>query len=243
MTLAQMRNNLGSLINQVDNSGNFSSTIITTAEANRWINQAFEEVYTYYALNDKTIFRQEATLDLEDGVTDYTFGGDATDVLAITWLGIKYSSTDTFFRKAVPRSYPDTLLIGNETFDESAPVYYRITKKVSGTPTNGIRIDPAPDDNITAGLKLMYIEKPAELSSDSDSPARIPADLHKWIVLGASVNCFYKLEQDNRAEKMESRFQGKLLEFVSNTQTTNGDGVRTIKPYRRRRFNINNIDE
>lgn len=242
MTFDTMRNDLGSLINQVDSSGVFSSTIITTTEADRWLNQAYEEVYMWYALANRVAFQQEATLDLSDGVSDYTFGGDATDVLAVLWLGLKYSATDTYYRRAVPRSYPDTLLIGNETFDTGAPVYYRVTKKVSGTPINGIKIDPAPTDDVTTGLKIMYLERPAVLTG-SNTPTRIPSELHKWIVLGASVNCFTKLEQDSRAERMQNRFDKKMAEFMATHQVTSSDGTHVIKPFRRRGFNVYTSEE
>lgn len=238
MTLTEMRNDLGSLINQADGSG-FSSTTITTTEANRWLNQAYEEVYMWYALANKKIFQQEATVDLSDGVSEYTFGGDATDVMAIIWLGLKYSSTDTFYKKAWPMSYPDSLLVGNETYSEGVPVYYNITKKVSGVPTAGVRIDPEPEDDITAGMKIFYLERPAALT-DSDSPSRLPRELHKWIVLGASVNCLFKLGLDEKAELRQVRFDKKLSEYKAMDQVKNSDKVYVIRPVGKRRVSVFN---
>jgi hypothetical protein len=187
----------------------------------------------WYALGNKESFQQKATVDVSDGVTEYTFGGDATDVLAIVSLGIKYNSTDTFFTRAKPLSYPDTVIVGNESFAEGAPVYYRITKKVSGVPTAGIQIDPEPESDVTSGLQITYLERPAHMSEETDTPYRVPKELHKWIVTGASVNCFIKLDQDSRAERMQNRFDKKMAEFMITNQETTSDGVKRIKPTRR----------
>ena len=53
MTLEEMRNDLGSLINQVDGSSEFASTHISDTEADRWLNQAREEIYMRYALENR----------------------------------------------------------------------------------------------------------------------------------------------------------------------------------------------
>ena len=216
MTLEEMRDDLGSLINQVDDDGAFSSTHITSTEADRWLNQAMEEIYMRYAMENREQYEQFATANTVEDQAVYTFGGDATDILAIRWLGIMYSSTDDDYTRARPRSYPDVMITGHEEFSESAPIYFRTTVKVGGVPTSGVRFPDGcvPDEAVTDGIRIMYIERPSQLSEDADEPHRIPHELHKYIVYGAAIKCFEKMEQDERAARMSEKYAAGIRDFI-----------------------------
>lgn len=242
MTLAEIRNELGSRINQTDGSGDFASTIITSTEADRWINQAMEQVYMWYALANREKFQQSATFNIVANQNSYTLGGDAATAMAIMWLGIKFNSTDSDFTRVWPMNYPDIYFqTDDEKYVQSDPHYYRTMTTVSSVPTNTIVIDPTPDANVTAGGKLIYLKPPATLSSDSDVPSRIPSQLHKHIVDGAAVNAFYKLERDDRAASFSKRFQSDIQAFIiqdlsnkQDMQTRPRPSVRDIDTFFRR---------
>ena len=48
MTREELRNDFGSLINQVDNSGEFVTSFVTDTEAEKWLNDYYQEVYKWY---------------------------------------------------------------------------------------------------------------------------------------------------------------------------------------------------
>jgi len=229
MTLQDLRNDLGSLINQVDDSGAFVSSSISTAEADRWINEALRDVYLRYALQNKEALTQRGTFNIEDGIDTYTFGGDGVDILFVTQLGVKYTSTDTYFKRVRPMSYPDTQIIGNETYPSDAPVYYRVSKKVSGVPTNGVKLSPEPTEDVTGGAEIYYIEKHPVLVLTTDAVVRLPDNFASLIPYGAAVKAFHKLDLDNRALVMEKMFNGKIEQGIATDQTDSSDTVKRMR--------------
>lgn len=229
MTLTDLRNDLGSLINQVDDNGAFVSSSVSTTEADRWINEALRDVYLRYALQNKEALTQRGTFNLSNGVDTYTFGGDGTDVLFVTQLGVKYTSTDTYYTRVRPMSFPDTQVIGNEEYPADAPVYYRVTKKVSGVPTNGIKLSPEPTEDVTGGAEIYYIEAHPALTTGTDTVVRLPNNFASLIPYGAAVKAFYKLDLDNRALTMKKMFDNGLEQGVATDQTHNSDTVHRMK--------------
>lgn len=229
MTLEDLRNDLGSLINQVDDNGAFVSSSISTAEADRWINEALQDVYLRYALQNKEALTQRGTFNLEDGVDTYTFGGDGVDILFVTQLGLKYTSTDTFFRRAKPMSYPDTQVIGNETYPTDAPVYYRVTKKVSGVPTNGVKLSPEPEEDVTGGAEIYYIEKHPVLALTTDEIVRLPDNFKNLVSYGAAVKALFKLGMGQDALVMKKMFDNGMEQGIATDQSHNSDGTRRMR--------------
>lgn len=229
MTLATLRNDLGSLINQVDDNGDFVASSISTAEADRWINEALRDVYLRYALQNKEALNQRGTFNLEDGVDTYTFGGDGVDILFVTQLGLKYTSTDTFFRRAKPMSFPDTQVMGNEEYPADAPVYYRVTKKVSGVPTNGVKLSPEPTEDVTAGAEIYYIEKHPVLALTTDSVVRLPDNFSSVIPYGAAVKALFKLGLGSEALVMKKMFDNGMEQGIATDQSHNSDGVHRMR--------------
>ena len=96
MTLEELRNDVGSMINQYDDTTeSFVPGFVTNGEVDRWINQAFEDVYKWYALANKGRFSSTATTDAIAGQAIYTLGGDAKDLLAIESVFVYLHPTDT----------------------------------------------------------------------------------------------------------------------------------------------------
>ena len=224
MTLLQIRNELGSRINQTDNSGNFVSTIVSTAESDRWINQAFEEVYMRYSLANREKFEQNSTFNIIADQNSYSLGGDAAKALAVIWLGIKFNTDDTDFMRIRPLDYPDTYyVLDREQFTQSSPKYHRTMQVVDTIPTVTLQIDPTPDASVTGGGRLLYIKAPAVLTADGDIPQRIPDQLHKAIIDGAAVNAFKKLGRADQKQDSEEDFTSKVEDFLAQDQSNKQD--------------------
>ena len=159
----------------------------------------------------------------------YTFGSDATDILGYPlYVGIKYNSDDDDYTKVslygANNAYKAAY--GRDTFDnftESNPVYTATTIDVSGVFTSAISVKPVPEEPVTNGVHIRYIEKPAELSSDSDVP-RLPLGYQKFIADGAvSDLCDQVLNDHVKADRFEARYQRslqKLLESALAFDTT-----------------------
>jgi len=242
MTLSELRNDLGSSINQTDSSGDFVSGFITTTEADRWINQYFEEVYKWYAVANRDRFAVTSTGDTVEDQATYTFGGDATDLLAVAWVGIMYDSTDEDYTKVIRRDKTDVYLTGSETWSQSNPIYFE--KQIYNTSSEhyelGIEFpeDCIPDEAVTEGLKVMYIERPSHMSDDTDIPEKLPSEIHKHIITGAAIPCFEKMGEYEKAEVMRERFSQITMSFMVQEQSLNSDTTKRIRMSRR---DVNNF--
>jgi hypothetical protein len=237
MTLSEIRNDIGSKINQYsDETDTFVEGFITETELDRWINQAFEELYMWYALANKGRFSVKATVDTVEDQGVYTFGGDATDLLALESVGIKYSSTDTYYKTAYPNTPKRFYLEGGEEAAEGAPMYFerQIYDSVNEEYVLAIEFpeDCIPDTAVTDGLQVWYIERPPELSTGTDEPQKLPKELHKYIVIGASVPALEKMGEYDQASYLEGKFNTKVKSFFIQDQTKTAKGVKTVTPTR-----------
>lgn len=234
MTLAELRNDLGSTINQYNASSDvFVTGFVTTAEATRWLNQSFEELYKWYALANKGRFSVPATVDSVEDQAIYTFGGDAADLLALESVFIKYDTTDTDYTRAYPIEDSDFYLVGSETAAQGAPRYKEI--QVYNTDTSHYVLavefieEGVPDTAVTGGIKINYIERPPKMTEETDIPEKLPSELHKFIVTGAAVNAFIKMGDTTMADYMENRYNMKIKSFFAQEQSLTSKGVKRIK--------------
>jgi hypothetical protein len=238
MTFVQILNDVGSKINQYSTSTDaFVTGFVTTAEAKRWINQSFEDIYKWYALANRGRFSVSATVDTVKDQAIYTFGGDAADLLAIESVFIKYASTDTDYTRVYPIEVNDYLLEGSEKVPQGAPRYTEL--QVYNTDTQhyvlGIEFleDCIPDPAVTDGLMVRYIERPPLMSADADIPEKLPTELHKLIVIGASIPAFEKMGDFEAAGYLEGKYNSQIKSFFSQEQSSTAKGVKRIKPNRR----------
>ncbi len=233
MTLETIRDDLGSIINQVtDSTGEFVSAEISTAEATRWINEAYESAYMQYAFHNKDRFTKETKGDVVDGQKVYTFAdgsGNSLGILGILWLGLKINSTDTEYTRATPRDYPDLYLQGGESFPEKNPVYFRTSAVVSGTLYDGFELAEPISEDITDGIYMRYIKRPTLLSADADIPQYIPTEMHQFLSLGAAVKAYLKLGDTETADKMDSMFNGKIQGYFARDEMVKSDRPRRIR--------------
>lgn len=233
MTFLELRNDLGSLINQTDDSGVFVSTFITTAEANRWLNEAFQEVYKNYSLANRGRFGIEATANTVEDQDVYTFGGDANDLLAITWVGIKYKAADERHTRAENLDQPKAFQSGHEKWSKANPAYFerQIYNESSGHYELGVQFpeDCIPDASVTNGLKVMYLERPPKMENDTDIPEKLPKELHDMIVAGASIKAFKKMGNIETAQQMTGWFDRAVMNLFRQEQSRSAQRVKRIK--------------
>jgi len=175
----------------------------------------------------------------------YTFGGDANDVLRPDWVGVKYSSTDRDYRRAITGEYRDLFEYEkgrnkDDLFDQDDPRYWFDTVNISGTPTSAIIIRPIDwTEALDDAIYMRYLEIPTALSGDNDVP-RLPLGTHKALVFGATADALLKLERFDEANQFEQRYQlakGQLLRYhVSERKQRKVNFMRqNLRFYRRNR--------
>jgi len=227
MTLSELRNDLGSVINQTDTSGDFASTIITTTEANNFINEAALRVYREYALKYPTGLTTTAVGDLTDEQAVYPFGGDASSCMAILSVFVQIDSADEKLTRAYPLQEEEYYETGWEQIPASAPRYIKREILVDGVYASAIEFpeDCVPDHTTTSnsGLKIIYLKRPSAMTEATDYPQRLPSEYHYMISYGASVKAFFKLGQKDDALTMRSLFEQEIINMKHTDRQEHGD--------------------
>lgn len=148
--------------------------------------------------NGTTVTVESTIGDTWDGDTiyvlgqEFSFGGDATNIYQIESVGIKYNSTDTYYRKATLVSKDEIFRNGWEVGTTYAPVVYQTTLTVGGILTSGIGVVGAFQNKVSQAIELTALIMPGELSGDNDIP-RIPtAD----VLIAGATKKGYELKQE-----------------------------------------------
>lgn len=246
MTREELKNDFGSLINQVDNSGEFVTSFVTDTEAEKWLNDYYQEVYKWYATANRDRFTTTAYANTVTDQSIYTFGGDAVDLLAIAWVGLKYSNNDTDYRRVEKMNKADYYDTGYEKATKTSPIYFekQIYNTSSGHYELGVEFPEAciPEESITKGLKVMYIERPARMEEDTDIPEKLPEELHKYISMGAAVKGFMKMGEFAKAEDLTAWFDGAMLGFMAQEQSLSSERTKRVKMPKRDVVNFYRYD-
>jgi hypothetical protein len=233
MTFEELKNDLGSMINQVDDSGDFVSTFVTETEAERWLNFAYQDVYKWYATANRDRFTIPAYANTVEDQDVYTFGGDATDLLAIAWVGIKYDSTDDDYTRVEKLNKADAFDTGFEKWGQTNPKYFEVQlyNEVTTNYELGIEFpeECVPDASVTNGLKIMYVERPEEMSATTDLPQKLPEELHKYIPVGAAVRAFKKMGEFDKAEQLTGWFDRAVLALMTQEQSLSSERTKRIR--------------
>lgn len=233
MTFAELRNDFGSLINQVDNSGDFVSSFITTAEADRWLNQYYMETYKWYATANRKRFATTGYANTVEDQAVYTFGGDAVDLLATAWVGIKYEATDEKHRRAENLNQTKAFETGMEEWSKLKPVYFERTIYNETTGHYEIAIEfperCVPEESVTKGIKVEYIERPPTMANDNDMPEKLPEELHAFIPSGAAIKGLKKMGEYQKAEQLMNWYDRSVLGFITQEQSLTSEKSKRIK--------------
>lgn len=238
MKLSEIRNDVGSKINQYnDTTDTFVPGFVTTAEVDRWTNQSFEDIYKWYALANKGRFSVPATADTVEGQAVYAFGGDAVDLLAIEYVGVKLSSTDSDYTTVYPLDQGNFYQVGSEKVPENAPRYFerQVLNELTGNYMLAIEFpeDCIPKENITDGLLIKYIERPPLMTEDDDIPEKLPRELHKLLVLGAAIPALEKMGEYDSASYLDGKLAVQIQSFFAQEQSKTSPGVKRIRPRRK----------
>jgi hypothetical protein len=188
-----------------------------------------EEFATITAYTSATTVTVNVTLgDTWDGDTIYVLGNEFTygtalsDLKEIKRVEIKYASTDTEW---IEMQEIDQSLAQNVRSTVN-PGYYRTSLLVGDELVAAIGIDPYPQ-YYNGLLKITYIKRPKELSSDSDSPVLNVPGISQVIIDGVTAwGKGLKGEWDD-ADRYRAQYEGN-----PNSRTTGGKVglIRNYKP-------------
>lgn len=233
MTLSELRNDLGSIINQTDTSGDFASTIITTTEADRLVNEATLRVYREYALRYPEGLTTTALGDVIEDQAVYPFGGDASSLMAISAVFVEITDGDDELTRVYPLDEHEFYQTGWEKIPEDAPRYIRRNVLVDDVYTSAIEFPESciPDHTSTGdtGLKIVYLKQPATLTEETDYPQRLPDEYHYIIPYGASVKALMKMGEDERALRNKALFEQEIVNMKHTDRQDNADKSYRLK--------------
>lgn len=204
-----------------------TSAIFTTDMIDAWVYNTTDGASAKIksVTNTTTVTLDTTIGDDWDGDTIYvftgkfTFGGDMTDCYRVEWVGVKYASTDTDFRRVRATNDRDVFerwrgRTQNDTFTQMDPVYMFKTIDVAGAMTSAIEIRPIDwEEAISDAIYVRYIERPAELSADGDTP-RLPIAHHKLLVWGAVADAYTKIGNFDKAQFFEQKYNNEFRRLV-----------------------------
>ena len=214
------------------NNGMVGDTVYNSTE------EESAEITAYTSATTVTV--DETIGDDWDGDTIYILGhefglgGNATDVRNITRVAVKYDSDDSYYATCRYMSKNKALLVGNESYYESDPIWYPTTVDISSVATSAIGIFPEASVNVASGVQIDYVEQPAAMSSDSDVP-RLPLGAHSVLVYGATADALRKLMRLDEADRFEQLYQAGKVAMVTSYLLTRGSGTPKVTPSRRLR--------
>lgn len=192
---------------------NVTSTDYSDTNINRAINKHYHNLFAVImrVMGEWEVQGETATTALVNNQKEYPI---PTDLLQLKRVEINYDGDTNTWRKAkiLDISEVDTAL-GNtpERFGENTP-YVRVFD-------NSMFLEPTPDENQSASLKIWYTKDWTELSSATDEP-NIPECAVEYLIHGACldfaiphrpdrVNLFSQL-MDKDVKRIEDYYTNKL---------------------------------
>ncbi len=163
--------------------------------------------------------------------SEFTFGGNATDIYVLESVGLKYETTSDYFVQTDRRNFFDFYQEGGEVGNSARPIIYLTTVNVSGTPTSGVGIIPAFDAKIEKAVLISYIGIPAAMSNASDLP-RVPTA--SALISGGTAKAFEKIRMFKEASYWNTKYKIDKRDTLSHYRihTTILGGAK-IRPSRR----------
>lgn len=224
-------------------AGSTSSTLVasTAIFANSMVgdtvyNSTDDETRTITGYTNTTTVTVDSDID-DDWDTDtiyvfgheFALGGNATDVRSIRRVEVKYKSTDDYYTVAEYFDQNELFKTGQEVFYETSPVWYLTTGKISSVQTTVIGILPEPSNVVTDGIRIRYVEAPAELSSDSDVP-RLPVGMHNLLIIGGAADALRRLGEYDKAMQEEQRYQMEKDRAIQTYPLTRNGKALRVRP-------------
>lgn len=168
----------------VATTGIFSSNDVNVSVYNS-TDGAIAEITDYTSSTTVT-----TDVDISDWVGDtiyvlqntFTFGGDAVDLREVLSVYVDYGTGIVRKARRLLRTDRDY----HNIYTTSNPAYVLTSVDVGGVTKPAITIFPAPT-NASAKYKLVYTEKPAEMTSDSDEPVMKNIGISEVLIAGATA--------------------------------------------------------
>ena len=238
MTRKEIRDELGSLINQVSEStGDFVAGFITEAEANRWAQEAYEEGYMRYGRITKKTFKRTSYADTAVDLATYVLGGDATDAMVIDRVGIKYNSTDEDYIRSTKVDDNNFFEFGTEEGSQLAPQHMEhsvyVTTDGNYQPAIEFVTGCIPDAVVTDGIEIVYRERPPIFTTDDDEVQKVPIELQRSMPLYAAYKAFSKIGDQAESDRYLSLFEKKVSDYVDNDREAVAGGASRVRKSRR----------
>jgi len=188
MTLNDIRKSTGRKCSLLDGSGNFVDGLILEADLTAMANERWRYLHLKYANKYPEALTLEVVKDLEDGVSTYALDAGETSEFDLVYVGIKYSESDDYYKRVIPRSYKTLFKRDTDVskFHTSSPYYYftptPLGEEETHVSTRSIGILPVPDGNVTGGLMYKIVSLPEPMTEPTDVPYTLPSIMHELIV-------------------------------------------------------------
>lgn len=210
MTFSQMQTEVGDLLNMTISA----NSTVTTTQVKRDLNTARDLVLNRLLTLGQNYFLRIAKANL---VADQSLYSLPTDFRKFVRLEVGYSNaTDRVKAHQIDASeIGDT----NDPYSQSFPRYTIIG--------NMFELRPTPDNSVTDGLYMLYIENPTDMSADDDTSG-LPLDYDNLLTLYASAKGKYTLGLPQEGNNMMAQFNMGLDEMENNIVERNIDEGGTI---------------
>jgi hypothetical protein len=196
MTFLEMQTRVGELINQ---SVTDDSSLVTLTEVKANLNRAYQKVYNRVTSLGQGYGLRESYTDLVAGQSRYGF---PDDFKKLDRVEIGYDTAETrVLAKAITR---DAINSPQTSFSQANPVYAMLGNMFQIFPTP---LGTSPDDDVTDGIHLWYIEDVVDLEDDADE-AVLP--------IGYDDLCIeYAVAQAKRRQGLVDEARESLGEFYN----------------------------
>jgi len=188
MTLDEIRKSVGRKCSLLDGSGNFVDGLILEADLTAMANERWRYLHLKYANKFPEALTVDVFADLVDGEGTYPLGTTDLTEFDLVYVGIKYASTDTSYRRVIPRSHKSLFTESTDKtkFTKNSPYYYILPADIVAPATHisqrAIEIVPTPDAAVENGLMYRMVELPTAMSAEADTPYTLPSIMHELIV-------------------------------------------------------------
>lgn len=239
MTFADIREAVGRKCSLVDSSGAFVDGLVSEADVLALSNIRWRELHTKFSEKFPDGLDLEFTKDLVDGTELYEVNEATADDDSLTYVAVKYATSDTFYTRAKRARYKTLKRYDTDSskFSTTNPYYAMVPSRQDaevGSSQQAIKaafiLRPIPDANVTDGLLVKFVEEPEPMVIDADTPYTLPKGMHS-VLVDYVVADVWEIKRDwaNSNEAMNRAVMNEKA-FFANYQPTSMDEPVRIDP-------------
>jgi len=177
----------------------------TDPELNEWVNQAYFYYYMLIVQAFDSYFIEVVSIDIIGGQAAYPLPSDHFKVRLLERVYSTFTVPMRYFERIEAAN-----IIANTNFSNS----YLPTYRFQGT---NFVLEPTPDQTITNGIRLEYIQEPTTMVIDTDTPASDYSKMwEECIVLRAVISAKQKEEAVANTGTDLASLAGMLLNWEQN---------------------------